>query len=159
MPFHSKKQWRAAFGGHIPGIGRRKAREWAHETSTAYKRLPMRVKKSSLLRGVPAVAGRWHYRDEESPVSGFAADMQAFRAAQADPGNYVTVRQRELRERQKRSSFAKLATALVGAKALQSSISGAGKAGVFKGTAPKPIRREATGSVNPRMSLTQAFKA
>ena len=32
MPFQSKRQMRAAFGGHIPGISKEKAKEWAKET-------------------------------------------------------------------------------------------------------------------------------
>jgi hypothetical protein len=42
MPFRSKRQQRAAFGGHIPGISKTKAREWAHETRSI-KSLPNRV--------------------------------------------------------------------------------------------------------------------
>jgi hypothetical protein len=32
MPFRSRRQQRAAFGGHIPGFSRQKAEEWADET-------------------------------------------------------------------------------------------------------------------------------
>lgn len=32
MPFTSKRQQRAAFGGHIPGFSKERALEWAHET-------------------------------------------------------------------------------------------------------------------------------
>lgn len=42
MPFTSKRQQRAAFGGHIPGISKEKAREWAHETPDI-KKLPDRA--------------------------------------------------------------------------------------------------------------------
>jgi hypothetical protein len=42
MPFTSKRQQRAAFGGHIPGISKKKARQWAHETPSI-KSLPERV--------------------------------------------------------------------------------------------------------------------
>lgn len=42
MPFTSKRQQRAAFGGHIPGISKAKAREWAHETPNL-KELPDRA--------------------------------------------------------------------------------------------------------------------
>lgn len=42
MPFTSKRQMRAAFGGHIPGITKAKAREWAHETK-GLKNLPDRA--------------------------------------------------------------------------------------------------------------------
>jgi len=59
VPFQSKRQWRAAFSGRIPGISKEKAREWAHETGTPFKKLPgraasqkgkptLRSKKSSL---------------------------------------------------------------------------------------------------------------
>jgi hypothetical protein len=41
MPFKSKRQWRAAFSGRIPGFSKTKAREWAHETS-GFQDLPDR---------------------------------------------------------------------------------------------------------------------
>jgi hypothetical protein len=43
MPFQSKRQWRAAFAGQIPGFSKEKAREWAHETKTEFKDLPDRA--------------------------------------------------------------------------------------------------------------------
>lgn len=43
MPFKSKRQWRAAMGGHIPGISKEEARDWAHETKKPFKKLPDRV--------------------------------------------------------------------------------------------------------------------
>lgn len=43
MPFRSKAQWRAAFGGHIPGISKEKARQWAHETRKPFNKLPQKV--------------------------------------------------------------------------------------------------------------------
>ena len=43
MPITSKRQWGAMFGGHIPGISKAKAKEWAHETPTAYADLPDRA--------------------------------------------------------------------------------------------------------------------
>ena len=42
MPFKSKKQWRAAMAGYIPGIGKNDAHEWAHETPS-FKKLPNRA--------------------------------------------------------------------------------------------------------------------
>ena len=42
MPFESKRQWRAAMGGHIPGISKEKAKEWADETKS-FKKLPERA--------------------------------------------------------------------------------------------------------------------
>lgn len=44
MPFKSKRQMRAAFGGHIPGISKEKAKEWADKTSDP-KGLPERAPK------------------------------------------------------------------------------------------------------------------
>lgn len=43
MPFRSKRQWRAAMAGKIPGISKEKAREWAHETKVPFRRLPERA--------------------------------------------------------------------------------------------------------------------
>jgi hypothetical protein len=47
MPFKSKAQARAAFGGHIPGFSKEKAEEWAHETKNM-KKLPEHVKKEAV---------------------------------------------------------------------------------------------------------------
>jgi hypothetical protein len=44
MPFKSKKQARAAFGGYLGEEMQDKAEEWAEETPDM-KKLPMRVKK------------------------------------------------------------------------------------------------------------------
>ena len=66
MPFQSKRQQRAAFGGYIPGISKEKAKEWAKETPS-FKALPdrapaekgkatLRTKKSSA--GLAALLGR-----------------------------------------------------------------------------------------------------
>lgn len=56
MPFKSKRQQRAAFGGHIPGFSKEKAREWAHETPNL-KELPDRA---------PAEKGKPTLRSKES---------------------------------------------------------------------------------------------
>lgn len=42
MPFKSKRQQRAMFGGHIPGMTKEDAHEWAHETKSI-KKLPERA--------------------------------------------------------------------------------------------------------------------
>ena len=42
MPFKSKAQARAAFGGHIPGFSKEKAEEWSHKTKNM-KKLPEHV--------------------------------------------------------------------------------------------------------------------
>lgn len=44
MPFKSKKQMRAAFGGYLGKEMQRKAKQWADETPNI-KKLPLRVKK------------------------------------------------------------------------------------------------------------------
>lgn len=41
MPFRSKRQQRAAFGGHIPGFSAAKAKEWAKETD--FESIPERA--------------------------------------------------------------------------------------------------------------------
>lgn len=56
MPFHSKRQWRAAMGGHIPGISKEEAHEWAHETPS-FKGLPDRA---------PAEKGKPTLRSKEA---------------------------------------------------------------------------------------------
>lgn len=44
MPFESKSQMRAAFGGYLGPEMKAKAREWAHETPNI-KALPQHAKK------------------------------------------------------------------------------------------------------------------
>jgi len=46
MPFRSKAQLRAAFGGHIPGFTRAKALQWARETPSIAD-LPERVRRNA----------------------------------------------------------------------------------------------------------------
>ncbi len=41
MPFQSKRQQRAAFGGHIPGFSKSKAKEWADKTN--FSKIPDRA--------------------------------------------------------------------------------------------------------------------
>lgn len=47
MPFKSKAQERAAFGGYLGAEMKSKAKEWAHETPNM-KELPEHVKKVKL---------------------------------------------------------------------------------------------------------------
>lgn len=66
MPFKSKKQWKKFFAmanrGEIPES---KAKEWARETKTPYKKLPKkkRTKKAALLK-MAADLGRLHAYNE-----------------------------------------------------------------------------------------------
>jgi len=46
MPFQSKAQMKAAFGGHLGSEMKKKARGWAHETPNK-KKLPEHKRKSS----------------------------------------------------------------------------------------------------------------
>lgn len=46
MPFESKRQWRAAFAGKIPGISKQEAKEWARKSD--YSELP--EKKAGYIR-------------------------------------------------------------------------------------------------------------
>lgn len=47
MPFSSKSQMRAAFGGYLGEAMKRKAKEWADETPNI-KELPQHVKKTKI---------------------------------------------------------------------------------------------------------------
>jgi len=60
MPFRSKRQQRAAFGGHIPGISKAKAKEWAAETDfdVIPERSPEEVGKPTLRSKSAAVGYR-----------------------------------------------------------------------------------------------------
>jgi hypothetical protein len=60
MPFQSKRQWRAAFSGRIPGFSKEKAREWAHETKGEFKQLPDRA---------PAEKGKPTLRSKEASAA------------------------------------------------------------------------------------------
>jgi hypothetical protein len=55
MPFVSKSQARAAFGGFLGAKMKRKARQWAHETPNM-KSLPER-------KGVKSMYGKRHRRE------------------------------------------------------------------------------------------------
>lgn len=65
MPFESKRQWRAAFAGKIPGISPAKAHEWAHETKEKFKDLPDRA---------PAEKGKPTLRSKSSGLLAHAHD-------------------------------------------------------------------------------------
>lgn len=65
MPFESKRQWRAAFAGKIPGISPAKAHEWAHETPGEFKDLPDRA---------PAEKGKPTLRSKKSELLAHAHD-------------------------------------------------------------------------------------
>jgi hypothetical protein len=62
MPFTSKRQQRAAFGGHIPGFSKEKAKEWADETPNM-KNLPERA---------PAEKGKPTMRSKKAEVTKLA---------------------------------------------------------------------------------------
>lgn len=47
MPFQSKSQMKAAFGGYLGAAMKSKAREWAHETPNI-KHLPEHKKKTKI---------------------------------------------------------------------------------------------------------------
>lgn len=47
MPFKSRKQMKAAFGGYLGKKMKRKAKQWAAETPNI-KNLPLRAKKNKI---------------------------------------------------------------------------------------------------------------
>lgn len=59
MPFASKRQWRAAMAGHIPGFSKEDAKKRARETKTPFKELPDRSLsqkgKATLLKSASAL--------------------------------------------------------------------------------------------------------
>lgn len=76
MPFVSRRQQRAAFGGHIPGFSKAKAKEWADKTD--FSRLPERA---------PGQKGKPSLRKQASPFRLMARlRAQGFR----DPVTEVT---------------------------------------------------------------------
>lgn len=74
MPFQSKRQWRAAMAGHIPGIDKEKAREWAHETDKPFKKLPDRA---------PAEKGKRTLLSKEARMFGVLGRLR--RSGVSDP--------------------------------------------------------------------------
>lgn len=71
MPFKSKKQWRKFFAMENKGeLPKGKAKEWARETKTPYKRLPEKKKEACLK--MAADLGRLHAMTE----AGFEGDLQ-----------------------------------------------------------------------------------
>ncbi len=61
MPFKSKRQQRAAFGGHIPGFSEEKAKEWARKTPDM-KSLPERAPGE---KGKPTLRSKESQLDEK----------------------------------------------------------------------------------------------
>ncbi len=52
MPFKSKAQARAAFGGYLGPEMKRKARQWAEETPGGIKSLPGHAKRQKKSHGI-----------------------------------------------------------------------------------------------------------
>lgn len=109
MPFKSKRQQRAAFGGHIPGISKEKAKEWADETDD-FKALPDRApaekgkptllsKRAAVLRGSKTITSAIGQRPEHKGVKSVSRPE---------------LENEEGRSKLKRAGFAKLADLLMG---------------------------------------------
>lgn len=88
MPFRSKKQWRAAYAGKIPGVD---PHEWAHETPS-FKKLPERA---------PAEKGKPTLRSKKAN-----GDMLQYFADH--PDKYRARVERKERERKRRGKTAAL---------------------------------------------------
>lgn len=166
MPFQSKRQWRAAFSGRIPGFSKDKAKEWAHETGS-FKELPDRS---------PSEKGKPTLRSKEAasiPRAVYVAkkvreqlvrhNEQLFNAGHGKNLADAVSADRERKQRSKHASdefveFCKSAFAVP--KPGQVSM-GAKHVGSFSGKATtnflKPPGSTTAGVTNPRLSLRNAM--
>lgn len=164
MPFKSKRQMRAAFGGHIPGISKEKAKEWADETPDP-KHLPERAPKE---KGKPTLRAKTAMlRAKTLNKLLYLAD----KLDDVDPNvakNLFDVHQQETQasQRNKHSQAlerlgAKIALALPGPGQVRSASRAVGK---FTGMAPKssPALRapgpRAPGIVRPTAAIDTAME-
>jgi hypothetical protein len=150
MPFASKAQQRAAFGGHIPGFTRAMAKEWAKETD--FSELPAKAGKTTTKKaGVPGSVGYAARKIREQLIS-------------SGTGKNVLDAMAAKKDREKRKIFAlievctKLAFAVPApGKIMQS----ARNVGSFSGKATtnflKPTGAISTSVTNPRISVRSAM--
>lgn len=158
MPFESKRQQRAAFGGHIPGISKTKAKEWAKKTD--FSRLPERA---------PAEKGKPTLLSKKAGVASFLRRrriLKDFKKAFGDqleqPGTQKNVFDAYQREKESAlvELFTKIAFALPQPGQVRSSSKAVGK---FTGMASqnflKPPGPAASRHViNPRLSVANTLK-
>jgi hypothetical protein len=182
MPFESKRQQRAAFGGHIPGISKTKAKEWAKKTDFARlpERAPAEKGKPTLLskkasgdmqyfRDHPEKLKEKRERDKKAGVASFLRRrriLKDFKKAFGDqveqPGTQKNVFDTYQREKESALAelFSKLAYALPGPGQVRSAAQSVGK---FRGMASqnflKPPGPAASRHViNPRLSVANTLK-
>jgi hypothetical protein len=145
MPFASKSQQRAAFGGHIPGFSKEKAKEWADETD--FDAIPARAKRASLGK-VRYIAKVLH---EQSATPGVAKNLVD-----------AVVGEQE-RVKRKHAGLVELCTKIAMALPNPGQIrSSARSVGAFKGTASNHWLKPPGNSVkqqvtNPRLSLSNSM--
>lgn len=96
MPFTSKRQQRAAFGGHLPGFSKEKALEWAHETPNL-KDLPDRA---------PAEKGKPTLRPKHSELLEKMSNGDMLQYFIDHPDKLREKKERE--EREKKSNMAQV---------------------------------------------------
>lgn len=101
MPFKSKRQQRAAFGGHIPGFSKEKAKEWAKETPDM-KGLPERApaeKGKPTLRSKKAELSHAHESGKGLSEAAIARGVKVELEHTKDPGVARQIAIDHLRER------------------------------------------------------------
>ena len=101
MPFTSKRQQRAAFGGHIPGFSKEKAKEWAKETPDM-KGLPERApaeKGKHTLRAKKAELAHAHDSGKGLSEAAIARGVKVELEHTKDPGVARQIAIDHLRER------------------------------------------------------------
>lgn len=101
MPFKSKRQQRAAFGGHIPGFSKEKAKEWAKETPDM-KGLPERApaeKGKPTLRSKKAELAHAHESGKGLSEAAIARGVKVELEHTKDPGAARQIAIDHLRER------------------------------------------------------------
>ncbi len=166
MPFASRRQQRAAFGGHIPGISPAKAHEWAEHTD--FSKLPDRAPAE---KGKPTLRSKTSARLPKHLLKHLSAAADDLRNQMQRPDKITDAGQAVYREHSRREKsaavildgFMKLAFALPGPGKIMKSPSR--HIGSFKGVATQnflkaPGQSASTYGVNnPRRSLTSAISA
>jgi hypothetical protein len=185
MPFKSKRQQRAMFGGHIPGMTKEDAKEWAHETPNI-KKLPDRAPAE---KGKPTLrskkAGSENDRRHDALNERLKAQMkkkangdmlQHFLDHPKEAENYLDRKERERTRRGKTASvilseFADftpaledLLTDIFKTAALGSSVMKPSSVGKLKGMMTShamkaPGYAASSQAINPRRNIVAAMNA
>lgn len=177
MPFRSKRQQKAMFGGHIPGMDKSDAKQWAKETD--FSKLPERAPAE---KGKPTLRSKkakvdWGARLRSLKMRRDPDGIEASKQANGDmlqyfadhPEKAKAYRERKERERRKAAAaaFEKLEamlgevfkTAALGSAVMKSSNVGKLRGMMTTNALKAPGYAASTQAINPRRSMVSAINA